>query len=214
MLGSLQSKLAAATSEREQEELKRRLETIQNVPDEDLAQVLVYYQQLDDYRDLERLMDEYNISREELRLRGVEPPPQDTWGPDAKEIAYNLKKFVEAYTPLTNPAQREEYRQDFETCLSALTSRPTDEQVRQRQVQMLDELEERAATASEEEKARLERRMQALRNADPDDARRMVQGQNLRELNQLVEKYGIPADELRRSGVLLPRVRSPGRPRR
>jgi len=80
MLEVLQTRIASAASEREREELKRRQETIRSASDEDLQDVLAYYQELDNFRELEQLMDEYGISREELRLKGIEPPPQNSWG--------------------------------------------------------------------------------------------------------------------------------------
>jgi len=214
MLEVLQTRIASAASEREREELKRRQETIRSASDEDLQDVLAYYQELDNFRELEQLMDEYGISREELRLKGIEPPPQNSWGPDTKEIAYNLKNFVDVYAPLTNPSEREQYRKDFAAFLSGLTSTPSDEQIRERRASMLAELEAQAASGEGANPERLERRMEYLRNADTEELRRMVRGDYLRELNTLVEKYNIPADELRQSGIPIQRARTGGRPRR
>lgn len=214
MLEDLESRMASAASEREREELKRRQEAIRNASDDDLADVLAYYQELDNFRELEQLMDEYNISREELRSRGIEPPPQNSWGPDAKEIAYNLRNFVDAYAPLTNPAEREQYRKDFAAYLSGLTSSPSDEQIQERRASMLADLEAQASSGEGVNQARLERRMEFIRNADPEALRRMVRGDYLRELNALVERYNLPADDLRQSGIPIQRARAAGRPRR
>jgi len=79
---------------------------------------------------------------------------------------------------------------------------------------MLAELEAQAASGEGANPERLERRMEYLRNADTEELRRMVRGDYLRELNTLVEKYNIPADELRQSGIPIQRARTGGRPRR
>ncbi len=213
-LAELESRIAAAASEREREELKRRQETIRNASADDLASVLSYYRGLDSFQELDELMDEYNISREELRSRGVEPPPQNSWGPEPREIAYNLKNFVDAYAPLTDPSRREEYRKDFADYLSGLASRPSDEEIQQKRASMLAEIEARAASETGVNQERLERRKESLRNADPELLRRMLQGDSLQKLNALVEKYSIPADELRESGIPIQRARTGARPRR
>lgn len=213
-LAELESRIATAASEREREELKRRQETIRNVSAEDLPAVLSYYRGLDSFQELDELMDEYNISREELRSRGVEPPPQNSWGPEPREIAYNLKNFVDAYAPLTDPSRREEYRKDFADYLSGLASRPSDEEIQQKRASMLAEIETRAASETGVNPERLERRKEFLRNAAPELLRRMIQGDSLQKLNALVEKYGIPADELRDSGIPIQRARTGARPRR
>ena len=213
-LAELESRIASAASEREREELQRRQEAIRNVSAEDLPAVLAYYRGLDSFQELDELMDEYNISREELRSRGVEPPPRSSWGPEPREIAYNLKNFVDAYAPLTDPSRREEYRKDFADYLSGLASRPSDEEIQQKRTSLLAELETRAASETGVNPERLERRREFLRTAEPEILRRMIQGDSLQKLNALVEKYGIPANELRDSGVPIQRARTGGRPRR
>lgn len=213
-LAELESRIASAASEREREELKRRQETIRNASADDLEAVLSYYRGLDSFHELDELMDEYNISREELRSRGVEPPPQTSWGPEPREIAYNLKNFVDAYAPLTDPSRREEYRKDFADYLSGLASRPSDEEIQQKRVSLLAEIEARAASETGVNQERLERRKEFLRNADPELLRRMLQGDSLQKLNALVEKYSIPAAELRESGIPIQRARTGGRFRR
>ncbi len=211
VLSSLQQQINQTTDDSERELLQRRIEKLQNADEDDLEGILDYYQRLDNIQGLNHLMEKYNISREELRESGIAPPPRGSWGPDVKEIAYNLNNFVRNYEPLAETGQRDQYRKDFNDYITNLTTRPTDEQVLQRRDQMLRDLEERRKTASEGEKQRLERRMRRLQDSDTDRLRRWVQIDKLSELNKLAEKYGIPNNELRQSGVLLLRRRGPRR---
>lgn len=209
MLERLKQRLSETADGDEQKELLRRMDNIQNAGSDNLAGVLDYYERLDDFRNLKILMDDYNISRQELRESGVEPPPRDSRRPDAKETAFNLSNFISNYEPLIDSDRREQYKEDFGEYINDLTTRPTDEQVLQIRDQRLAELKERAETASDREKSSIERRMTSLQNSDMAELRRMAQSSKLRELNQLVEKYDIPRDELTQSGVLFSRRRSP-----
>ncbi|MDP8248922.1 MAG: hypothetical protein P9M00_12340 [Candidatus Tritonobacter lacicola] len=207
MLSGLQEQIAQTTDDGERELLEGRMEKIQNADEEDLEGVIDYYQTLDNIDGLNNLMEKYNISREELREAGVTPPPRDNWWPEAKEIAYNLNKFVSKYEPLMDEGRREQYSKDFSDYITDLTAHRTDEQVLQKRDQMIMEMEEDYKAASDREKQRLERRMRRLQNSDTDSLRRWIQIDGLRELNQMVEKYDIPGSELRQSGVWIPRRR-------
>lgn len=207
MLSGLQEQIAQTTDDGERELLEMRMEKIQNAGEEDLEGVIEYYQTLDNIDGLNDLLEKYNISREELREAGVTPPPRDNWWPEAKEIAYNLNKFVSKYEPLMDEGQRDQYRKDFSDYITDLTVHRTDEQVLQKRDQMIMEMEEQYKAVSDREKQRLERRMRRLQNFDVDILRRLVQIDGLRELNQMVEKYDIPGSELRQSGVWIPRRR-------
>ena len=207
MMSGLQEQIAQTTDAGERELLEGRMEKIQNAGEEDLEGVIDYYQTMDNIDGLNNLMEKYNISREELREAGVTPPPRDNWWPEAKEIAYNLNKFVSKYEPLTDEGQRDQYRKDFSDYITDLTAHRTDGQVLQKRDQMIMEMEEEYKAASDREKQRLERRMRRLQNSDTDSLRRLLQVDGLRALNQLAEKYDIPGSELRQSGVWISRRR-------
>jgi hypothetical protein len=207
MLGELRKKIETETDEDEREEIENRMEKIQSASAEDLEGVLNYYQQLDNNADLGRLMEEYNISRDELRDYGITPPPRTRWGPEIKEVTTNLNAFVEDYEPLVPEEQREQYRKDFNDAISNILKRPTDEQVLQRKNQMLTDLQARYSAADEHRKYRIQRRIERLESRDLDSLRRMVQMEKARELRNITEKYGIPRSELYQSGVRIPRWR-------
>lgn len=206
-LGDLRDKIAAETDEDEKEELGNRMEKIKNASGEDLEGILNHYQQLDNNEELGRLMAEYNISRDELSDYGITPPPRTRWGPEIKEITNNLNAFVQDYAPLVPEGQREQYRKDFNDAISNMSTRPTDEQVIQRKNQMMGELEAQLAAAPENEKQRIQRRMQGLEETDLDNLRQRVQMEKARGIRDLSEKYGIPRSELQQSGVMVPRGR-------
>jgi hypothetical protein len=204
-LEDLGRKLDETTDDRERGELERRIEKIENAGEDDLAGVLDYYRKMDDFRELHRLMDEFNISRGDLIESGVTPPPQDSWRPDPRDTAYNLRRFVESYEPLTDESRRDQYREDFQQYLDKLVARPSDGEALRRRDQLVDELKAGLENASAEERTRLERRIERIRNSGVEELRSMVVAEKLRELGDLVEKYGLPRDELRQSGVLLRR---------
>lgn len=206
-LNELREKIAAETDEDARQELENRMGKINNASAEDLEGVLNYYRQLDNNAELSRLMDEYNISRDELRDYGITPPPRTRWAPELKEVTNNLNSFVEDYASLVPEDQREQYRKDFNDVLSNMLTRPTDDQVIQRKNQMLADLQTRYASADERNKDRIQRRIQRLESTDLDGLRRRMQMENSRGIGDLAEKYGIPRDELYQSGVMPPRTR-------
>lgn len=206
-LGELREKIAAETDEDERQELATRMEKIKGASAEDLEGVLNYYQQLDNNAELGWLMEEYDISRDELRDYGIAPPPRTRWGPEAKEIVNNLNAFVDGYAPLVPAEQREQYRKDFNDAISSLSTRPTDEQVLQKKSQMLADLQAQYAAAEEGGKNRIQRRIQRLESTDVDSLRRRVQMENARGIRDIAEKYGIPHSELRQAGVTAPHTR-------
>jgi len=206
-IGSLRERINTEADEDERGLLENRLAKIEGAGTQDLEGTLNYYQQLDNNQELNRLMDEYTISRDELRDYGITPPPRTRWGPDVKEIANNLNSFVENYTALVPEGQREQYQKDFSDLITNMTTRPTDEQVIQRKNQMMADLKARYAAAAESDKQRIERRMQGLEATDLDDMRRRVQMENARGIRDIADKYGIPRSELQQSGVRVPRGR-------
>jgi hypothetical protein len=156
------------------------------------------------------MMEEYNISREDLRDFGIEPPPRSRWGPDVREIAGNLERFVDSYESLVDPGMRDQYRRDFDTYLSTLASRPSDAALLQRKSQMLSQLQEEYNAAGADEKARIKRQMERVERYSMERLRRQVESENLRGLRDLADKYGLPRSELRQSGVWAPRGRGQG----
>jgi hypothetical protein len=202
-LAGLREKIEAATDEEEKQSLENRMEKIKNASGEDLEGALDYYQRLDNNNYLNWLMDEYGISRDEMSSYGITPPPRTSWGPDIKEITYNLNSFVADYAPLIAEEQRAQYQKDFNDLLGDLSTRPTDAQVIQRKNQMLADLQARYAAAPENEKQRIERRIQRLEGSDIDSLRPRIQMDKARAIYELSEKYGIPRSELRESGVMV-----------
>jgi len=200
----LQEQIAAATDVRERESLERRMEKIQAASPEDLPGVLSYYEEMDTFQELNRLMDEYNISREDLREYGIEPPPRRRWGPDAREIAWNLGRFVENYAPLVDQSVRDQYRRDFESYLNTLSSKPTEADLLQKRNQMLGRLQEEYNAAGEEDRARIKRQMERVERYSAERLRRQIESDNLRALRDLAEKYDLPRSEMRQSGVWAP----------
>lgn len=210
MLDSLRERIAGASDQEEREVLEQRAAKIENAAEEDLQGVLDYYQELDDIRGLNDLMEKYDISGQELSESGIDPPPRVRWGPDPRETAYNLANFVDRYEPLTDASERARYREEFDTFIEGLTAKLTDEELFVRRDEMLADMEQRARTASEREKRWMERRMRMIENADADSMRRSVQMEKMRDIGRLVEKYSIPARELSQSGVWFPRSRRRG----
>lgn len=207
MLQDLQGKIDSATGEREAEQLEARMKKIENASETDLAGVLDYYQELDNIQELNQLMEKYNIPRARLIEEGIMPPPRSSWRPNMADIAYSLESFVERYEPLTGEEQRDQYKKDFSDYIDSLTTTLSDKQVLQRRDQMLVDLQARYETASDREKRRLDRRMRRLEDSDMDRLRRRMQYDQLRDLNDLAEKYNIPISELRQSGVRVRRRR-------
>jgi hypothetical protein len=206
-IGSLRERIDAETDADEKELLENRLAKIESARPEDIEATLNYYQQLDNNQELNRLMNEYTISRDELRDYGITPPPRTRWGPDVKEIANNLNSFVENYTPLVPEGQREQYQKDFNDFITNFTTRPTDAQVIQSQNQMIADLKAQYAAAPESDKQRIQRRLQRLETADLDSLRQRLQLQNTRGIQEIADKYNIPRSELQQSGVVIPRGR-------
>jgi len=200
MLAVLQTQMDGATGERQTEALRMRMERIESADEEDLPGVLNYYQAMADMRRLNELLDEYYISREEMRQAGIEPPPRRGWGPDVMEVAYNLDHFVSIFEPMVDESRRDEYNQDFSGYLTALTTRPADEEVTRRKDEMLAGMRERYATADDRAQRRIETGMQRLEEADLADVRRMMQSEQLRGLDGLIEKYDIPRSDLGQAG--------------
>jgi hypothetical protein len=211
LLAELRARIETADA-REAERLQRRVEQIESAGQEDLPGILHYYRTLDEIRELNELMARYGIAREELRQAGIEPPPRSGRGPDVMEIAYNLENFTTIYEPMVAPELREEYRQDVGKYLVALTARRTDEDLLREKARILAELREREAAATDRERQWIAGRIERLEASDDlDYVRRRMQFGTLRYMDQLVEKYEIPRDELREAGVS---TRGPGGGRR
>jgi hypothetical protein len=200
-LRDLRTRLESATNDRERELLQSRIGSIENASAEDLPGVLDYYQRLDSIQSLNRIMEEYDIPRDELSAAGIEPPPRNTWQPEAREIAGNLKDFVDRYEPLAPPEQRAQFREEFDACAANLAARPSDAQVAVRRDAMLGDLRTQAAAASGRQQERINRRIQQLESGSLDSVRRRIQEEKLAEVAALADKYGIPRQDLRESGV-------------
>jgi len=201
MVAQLREQIGGETDEREARRLQGRLDRLENAAEEDLGGILDYYYALDEIRGLNVLMARYNISREELRQAGIEPPPRRNWGPDVLEVAFNLDNFVRLYEPVVAEDTRDGYREEFNDYLVRMTTRPSDEEVLQRRDQMLVELEQRSAASNERESQRIAARIERVQNADLNSIRRRMQFETLGELYGLVQKYDIPRAELREAGV-------------
>lgn len=106
LMRSLQERISASGYDREKSALENRLKCIEGASEDDLPGVLDYYQKLDNIDTVNRFMQDYNISREELSEYGIEPPPRSRMWPDAKEIANSLRSFVEDYASLVDCARR------------------------------------------------------------------------------------------------------------
>ena len=171
--------------------------------------MLDYYQRLDSVQSLNRIMEEYDIPRDELSAAGIEPPPRNTWQPETREIAGNLKDFVDRYEPLTPPEQRAQFREEFDACAANLAARPSDAQVAVSRDAMLGNLRTQAAAATGRPQERLNRQIQQLESGSLDSVRRRIQEEKLAEISALADKYGIPRQDLRESWVLY--SRRPGR---
>jgi hypothetical protein len=207
MLKSLQEKIDTAADDQEAELLERRMAKIEGAHEDDLEGILDYYDKLENNRELNQLMDEYSISRDELWEYGIDPPPRGSWRPNVADIALNLSNFADSYTHLTEEGERAQYTKDFSDLISGITARPSDAEALRRRDEELSALRNRYETASERGKRRLDRRMERLENSDLSRLKRRIQFDKLRELNNLAEKYDIPDEELRQSGVLVPRRR-------
>jgi len=201
MLADVQAELDATPDEREKELLQRKAEKIQDASEEDLAGVLDYYQDLENNRTLDELMERYGISRNELVEYGIAPPPMTYRGADTVEAAYNVRKFMEKYEPLTDSGVREQYVKDFNDYLSRLSQSPTEAEITQRRDEMILNLQQRRSSASGRYAERLERRIQSLQEGNVRSVSRRIQSEKIREINDLAQKYGIPANELRQSGI-------------
>lgn len=210
-LENLRDRIAAATDPREKAILEQRLQRIEGASEADLPGVLDYFDRLDSNQRLRELMDEYNISRKDLAEFGIEPPPRSNWGPDVREIADNLESFVDLYAPVVEEGMREQYRGDFNEYISKLNRIWSEGELNVKREEMISSIREQYATATEENRARLERRVRRLEGASPERLRQIVQYETLREMNLLADKYGIPRSELRQSGIYFPRRRSSGR---
>lgn len=207
VLQNLRTRLESATSERERALFQGRIDAIENASAEDLPGVLDYYGRLDSIQALNRLLDEYEIPRDELIAAGIEPPPRSSWQPETREIAGNLRAFTEGYEALVPEGMREQFRREAEACVAALTARPTDAQVIEQRDAMLRELRERAATSEGERQQRIARRIAQLESEPLDSVRRRMQTEKLDEIAALADKYSIPRQELRESGVWYQRRR-------
>ncbi|MEI6632321.1 MAG: hypothetical protein WCP22_00725, partial [Chlamydiota bacterium] len=158
-LRDLRARLESASNDRERELLQSRIGSIENASAEDLPGVLDYYQRLDSIQSLNRLMEEYNIPRDELSAAGIEPPPRNSWQPEAREIAGNLKDFADRYEPLAPPEQRAQFREEFDACAANLTARPSDAQVVEMRNAMLGDLRTQAAAATGRQQERINGRI-------------------------------------------------------
>lgn len=208
-LRDLRARLESSTSDSERRLLRDRIAGIEGASDEDLPGVLDYYQRLESIQGLNRIMEEYSIPRDELSAAGIEPPPRSTWQPETHEVAANLKEFMDRYEPLTPPEQRAAFRKEFEACAENLAARPTDTQVLQMRDAMVADLRGRAAVATGRQQERINRRIQQLESGSPDLVRRRMQEDKLAEVSALADKYGVPRQDLRESGVWY--SRRPGR---
>ena len=200
-LRDLRARAEAATSERERLQLRERISMIEGASAEDLPGVLDYYHRLDGIQTMNRLLDEYEIPREELAAAGIEPPPRSSWQPEAREVAVNLRSFAEQYEAFIPSGMREQFRRDSAACVAALSARPSDEEVVARRNAMLSDIRERAAAAGPERQERFTRRIRELETGSLDAVRERMQAERLNEVSALVEKYSIPRHELRESGV-------------
>ncbi|MCX6355822.1 MAG: hypothetical protein NTZ78_13100 [Candidatus Aureabacteria bacterium] len=204
MVKDIQEKIGASSDSREKAGLENRLKRVESASEEDLPGVLNYLQKMDNIENLNKFMRDYNISRDELADYGIEPPPRTGFRPEPKEIANNLKGFVEDYAPLVDPTQREQYRSDFDSLAANLSKRLTDEEVMQGKDRMLKDLQTRYATAPENEQQRIKNRIARLENSDVTALRPRLQFEMLRDIDTLAKKYNIPPNELRQTGVLFP----------
>lgn len=208
-LRDLRAGLEAAGGEREREQIRDRIAKIEGASPEDLPGVLDYYQRLDGIKDLNRIMEEYDIPRDELSAAGIEPPPRSSWQPETREIAGNLRDFVDRFEPLAPPEQRAQFRSELEACAAGLATRPTDAQVAAARDAMIADLRAQAAAADGRRQERINRRIQQLESGSLDSVRRRIQADKLAEISALAEKYKIPRQDLRDSGVWF--TRRPGR---
>jgi hypothetical protein len=206
-LRDLRARVETAASERERARLTERISMIEGASAEDLPGVLDYYHRLDGIQTMNRLLDEYEIPREELAAAGIEPPPRSSWQPEAREVAANLRSFAEQYEAIVPPGMREQFRRESAACAAALSARPTDAEVVARRNAMLGDLRERAAAAGPERQERFARRIRELETGSLDAVRRRMQAEKLHEVSALVERYSIPQHELRESGVWYQRRR-------
>jgi len=204
MMRDIQDKISASTDGREKASLENRLKRIEGASEADLPGVLNYFQKMDTINGLNQFMRDYNISREELADHGIEPPPQNSFRLNPKEVANSLKGFVEDYAPLVDPTQREQYRNDFDSLATNLSRRLTDEEVMQGKDRMIKDLQASSATAPENEQQRIKNRIARLETSDVTTLRPRLQFQMLRDIGALATKYNIPDSELRQTGVLFP----------
>ncbi len=212
-LGELRSQIEAASSEREREMLRDRIARIEGASAEDLPGVLDYYQRLDGIQTLNRLMDEYDIPRDELSAAGIEPPPRSSWRPEAREIARNLRDFIDRFEPLAPAAQRAQFREELEACAADLAARPTEAQVAAARDAMIADLRAQAATSTGRRLEGINRRIRQLESGPLDSVQRRIQQEKFAQISALAEKYQIPRQDLRESGVIFSTRRRGRNPR-
>lgn len=212
-LGELRSQVEASSSEREREMLRDRIARIEGASAEDLPGVLDYYQRLDGMQTLNRIMDEYDIPRDELSAAGIEPPPRSSWRPETREIARNLRNFIDRFEPLAPAAQRAQFREELEACAADLAARPTEAQIAAARDAMVADLRAQAATSTGRRLEGINRRIRQLESGPLDAVQRRIQQEKFAQISALAEKYQIPRQDLRESGVIFSTRRRGRNPR-
>ncbi len=212
-LGELRSQVEAASSEREREMLRDRIARIEGASAEDLPGVLDYYQRLDGMQTLNRIMDEYDIPRDELSAAGIEPPPRSSWRPETREIARNLRNFIDRFEPLAPAAQRAQFREELEACAADLAARPTEAQIAAARDAMVADLRAQAAASTGRRLEGINRRIRQLESGPLDSVQRRIQQEKFAQISALAEKYQIPRQDLRESGVIFSTRRRGRNPR-
>ena len=207
-LDALAMEISSATGKGHLDRLEKRVAAITGTPAEELDPVLTYYERLDDISDMNALLKRYNIAREELRLSNIEPPPRNSWGPDALEIAMNLDTFSQLYTPLIATEKREKFQHDVDNYLHELTRLRTNKEAEEQRGTWLRKMEADLAKVGEDDKNKrkwLERRINGLEKASHDDIRKWMQWKQLGGVRELAATYEIPHNELVQSGAMFKR---------
>lgn len=221
LLNKLQEDMAGTQNEYQKRMIQKRIDAINNASEEDLPGILAYYQKLDDIQNLNQLMREFNIGRDELISAGMDPPPRSQMGPDPLELAVNLDSFADAYTPFIPQEKREQFTEQVADYLDGLTRWRNSEEIQQykeysynkTQAEYQKSLNDLAASTGLDEQARQERinrlasyyekQLERIQDSSDSRIRRMMQFDQMGELRNLLGEYDIPSDDLREYGVMI-----------